>query len=104
MARWIDLLDDISLDLISEEDKFRIEALVRLKVPEKDQLSLFRGDSRANAARLKALILQDAGATTAVCLCHIIFYPPVDLLLWRPDPLCDALVQRLSHALNHVTA
>ena len=59
------MLDDISVDLISEQDKVRIEALLQLKIPEQDRPSLFRGDPGANAARLKALLSQDAGATTA---------------------------------------
>ena len=72
MVHWTDLLDGISVDLISEQDKVRIEALVRLKVPEQDRSSLFRGVPGAIAARLKALILQDAGATIAKCLFRII--------------------------------
>ena len=57
------MLDDISVDLISAQDKVKIEALVQLKVPEQDRPYLFRGDPGTNGARLKALLLQDAGAT-----------------------------------------
>ena len=62
MADWIALLDAISDDVISKEDKPRIEALVRLRIPKQDRLGLFRGDGGAIAVRLKELILQGTGA------------------------------------------
>ena len=83
MAHWIALLDDISVDLISKEDKARVEALVWLKIPEQDRAILFRGDEGAVAARLKELMLQGAGAVSP-CVYH-----PVDMIM-SPIPLSDA--------------
>ena len=80
MAHWTALLDEISVDLISEEDKVKIEALVRLKIPEQDRPSLFRGDLGAIAARLKELMLQGAG-TLLPCACPTTHHIP-------PPPPC----------------
>ena len=75
MEHWTALLDAISVDLISVQDKHRIEALVWLKVLEPDRPSLFRGDPGAVAERLKELLLlQGAGATTAMCITFPIPY------------------------------
>ena len=79
---WTELLDDISVDLISDKDKAGIEAILLLKVPDQDRPSLFRGDEGAVAARLKELILQGAGALSP-CACPTspppTFYHPADL-------------------------
>lgn len=69
MAAWTALLDAIPADLLSKSDKAKIEALVRLKVVEPDRPSLFRGDRKDIATRLKELLLLQEGAGAA-CIPH----------------------------------
>ena len=69
MEHWTESLDAIPLDLLSKQEKAKIEALVRFKVLEPDP-SLFRGDSGTVSTRLKELLqLQGTGAA----ITHIIF-------------------------------
>ena len=70
MAHWTELLDAISIDLISEQDKGKIEAIVLLKVQEQDRPRLFRGDVEVVAARLKGLLLVQVAGMYVHC-CHI---------------------------------
>ena len=86
MGHWTESLDAIPLDLLSKQDKDKIEALVRLKVIEPD-LSLFRGDSGAVSTRLKELLqLQGTGAAIPTCACPAyVMIPEPCMRLWCSD-------------------